>query len=176
MFASSTLAATIEENKVTLSSSLTPGAISSTASDHSLKVCLISLFFLTSTTTLPHCNIIHMIDDIQNVVSLSAHVGKSLSEPANHAAWSCISFCNTSSTHSDNHHLTKLENTFINGLVKLFLTSFSIVFVAGLVHGMIHSTKSLHNSIIVFTHATPIDINLTWLSVSQASFRDSSCE
>jgi hypothetical protein len=161
IFASSTCAATIEENRVILSSLLTHGAILSTASDHSLNAALISLFCLTLTTTLPHCNINHIIEDIQNVVNLSAHVGKSLSDPLNHATWSCISFWNTSSNHSEAHHLTNLDKTFINGLVKLFLTSFSVAFVTVLVHGMIHCTKSLHNSIIVFTHATHKDISLT---------------
>jgi hypothetical protein len=98
--------------------------------------------------------------DIQNVVSLSARVGRSLSDPANHATWSCISFCNTSSTHSDVHHLTIFLNILANGLVKDFLTSFSAHFTVGLVHGIIHSTRSLANSIIVFTQDTHKDINL----------------
>jgi hypothetical protein len=161
MFASATFAATIDENSVCLSFLLTHGAILSTASDHSSNAWFSSFVCLMLTATFPHCSIHHIIDDIQNVVILSAHVGKSLSEPLNHATWSCISLCNTSSVHSDNHHLTNLENIFINGFVKPFLTSFSVVFTTDFVHGIIHSIKSLHNSMIVFTHATHKDISLT---------------
>jgi hypothetical protein len=103
----------------------------------------------------------HIIDDIQNVVNLLHHVGSSLSDPANHATWSCISFCNTSSTHSEAHHFKNFFIKLEKGFDKVFLTSFSVAFTVGLVHGMIHSTKSLANSINVFTHATHVDNRLT---------------
>jgi hypothetical protein len=84
----------------------------------------------------------------------------SLSDPINHATWSCISFCNTSSTHSEAHHFTSFLIRFENGLDNTRLTSFSPVLAAVLVHGIIHWIKSAHNSIMVFTHATHVAINL----------------
>ena len=81
MFASSISAATIAEKNFFLSSSDTHGAILSTASDHSSKAFSNSLCHSISTIIFHHCNMLHIKADIQNVVSLSHHVGKSLSEP-----------------------------------------------------------------------------------------------
>jgi hypothetical protein len=153
-------AATIAENSFSLSLLLTHGAILSTASDHSLNADCNSLVWFKLTTKSHHQNIPQITEDIPHIVNLSLRVGNGLSEPPAIAARVCISFCATSSIHSDNHHFTIFLMRLESGLDNMRLTSFSPVLAAVLVHGIIDWIKSAHNSIIVFTHATHVAINL----------------